>query len=153
MFCVTVPLKSPVVQGVDVITPGAAVTSPQVAMVEQPGEDSGTASGIVGRKQNAGHAGGDQRAVAADIAGGGELALRHGFKRLERGDKFGQAAALARIGHDVAQGIIAVDLMVRHPADEANGSGSRRGLGLLPQRSEEHTSELQSLMRITYAVY
>src|SRR3546814_5002846 len=33
-----------------------------------------------------------------------------------------------------------------------HGSGSRRGGGLA-LRSEEHTSELQSLMRISYAVF
>src|SRR3546814_4872659 len=29
----------------------------------------------------------------------------------------------------------------------------RRGYGAVPERSEEHTSELQSLMRISYAVF
>src|SRR3546814_4180854 len=30
---------------------------------------------------------------------------------------------------------------------------ARKGVGLVPERSEEHTSELQSLMRISYAVF
>src|SRR3546814_7931603 len=35
------------------------------------------------------------------------------------------------------------------------GSGAMRSTGMLPaaERSEEHTSELQSLMRISYAVF
>src|SRR3546814_1116472 len=39
--------------------------------------------------------------------------------------------------------------------DEADGEQHRRleGHGALPHRSEEHTSELQSLMRISYAVF
>src|SRR3546814_4420073 len=52
----------------------------------------------------------------------------------------------------------------RHDAGEARPSGPKRGgrplppsssaAGLYPQgRSEEHTSELQSLMRISYAVF
>src|SRR3546814_6081132 len=48
----------------------------------------------------------------------------------------------------------------RLPADEAEGAAVR--IGIVPalddeaadhQRSEEHTSELQSLMRISYAVF
>src|SRR3546814_6829856 len=38
-------------------------------------------------------------------------------------------------------------------ADPAVDEGLRRRLGLVPIRSEEHTSELQSLMRISYAVF
>src|SRR3546814_7016760 len=34
-----------------------------------------------------------------------------------------------------------------------DGRGSRFGLGFNAHRSEEHTSELQSLMRISYAVF
>src|SRR3546814_7674063 len=37
------------------------------------------------------------------------------------------------------------------PADRPGGLGRRAGLG--HPRSEEHTSELQSLMRISYAVF
>src|SRR3546814_6508307 len=40
------------------------------------------------------------------------------------------------------------------PADRATGAGDRRDLaGSAVDRSEEHTSELQSLMRISYAVF
>src|SRR3546814_7689803 len=36
---------------------------------------------------------------------------------------------------------------------EAAGGGEARGRGARANRSEEHTSELQSLMRISYAVF
>src|SRR3546814_10271745 len=38
-------------------------------------------------------------------------------------------------------------------AGEACGGGGRRGIRFSVGRSEEHTSELQSLMRISYAVF
>src|SRR3546814_2775466 len=38
-----------------------------------------------------------------------------------------------------------------HPAVEGSRPGARRHVA--PARSEEHTSELQSLMRISYAVF
>src|SRR3546814_2281822 len=40
-----------------------------------------------------------------------------------------------------------------HAMQNAAGSRSERGDGAPSQRSEEHTSELQSLMRISYAVF
>src|SRR3546814_2339603 len=73
-------------------------------------------------------------------------------------DLVGQPHLLARIGENVDQRIISLDLAVRNPADEMDlrrGGRSRR-LRLergLHRRSEEHTSELQSLMRISYAVF
>src|SRR3546814_3541423 len=39
------------------------------------------------------------------------------------------------------------------PAPTQFPRGSRRNIGCPPCRSEEHTSELQSLMRISYAVF
>src|SRR3546814_5442566 len=39
------------------------------------------------------------------------------------------------------------------PASAAQRSDRPRDLGARPARSEEHTSELQSLMRISYAVF
>src|SRR3546814_2518813 len=85
-------------------------------------------------------------------------------------DLVGQPHLLARIGENVDQRIISLDLAVRNPADEMDlrrGGRSRRlrlerGLHRtaadeqqprLRLRSEEHTSELQSLMRISYAVF
>src|SRR3546814_8752386 len=38
-------------------------------------------------------------------------------------------------------------------ASSANLAGSMEGVDRVPDRSEEHTSELQSLMRISYAVF
>src|SRR3546814_6360910 len=42
---------------------------------------------------------------------------------------------------------------VRDRAVERGQRGRRRRADLDPKRSEEHTSELQSLMRISYAVF
>src|SRR3546814_3886231 len=39
------------------------------------------------------------------------------------------------------------------PAPVAGPRGADRGIGARLERSEEHTSELQSLMRISYAVF
>src|SRR3546814_1762738 len=39
------------------------------------------------------------------------------------------------------------------PVDARRRPGKRRRTGRHPPRSEEHTSELQSLMRISYAVF
>src|SRR3546814_4190439 len=41
----------------------------------------------------------------------------------------------------------------RHPVADVDGLGVRRGVRIRRARSEEHTSELQSLMRISYAVF
>src|SRR3546814_3849347 len=43
--------------------------------------------------------------------------------------------------------------VARRPYDRRLRAASRPDLGYRPQRSEEHTSELQSLMRISYAVF
>src|SRR3546814_3710321 len=55
-----------------------------------------------------------------------------------------------------AQGLMVADgygaTVVRESADFALNAARRRAL-LLQFRSEEHTSELQSLMRISYAVF
>src|SRR3546814_9528809 len=75
---------------------------------------------------------------------------RNGEQLLQRSDAF--RLALRLLGEDV-------DLMIM---DGMQGRGSRRGhpggIGSGPGmayllRSEEHTSELQSLMRISYAVF
>src|SRR3546814_4108786 len=54
-----------------------------------------------------------------------------------------------RISHSPKPGSVSptVSLSTWKSHDAARGTGSRRG------RSEEHTSELQSLMRISYAVF
>ncbi len=60
----------------------------------------------------------DQFFMAADIRGDKELALGHGFERLERGDEFGQAHRVARVSEDVDQVVIAADFIVWHAAGE-----------------------------------
>src|SRR3546814_2429862 len=55
----------------------------------------------------------------------------------------------ARLDHDIAFEIeYALELLELHVEQQANAAGQR-----LEERSEEHTSELQSLMRISYAVF
>src|SRR3546814_7288274 len=56
----------------------------------------------------------------------------------------GIALALAEAGADIA-------CVGRTPAEET--VAQTRALGRRAERSEEHTSELQSLMRISYAVF
>ena len=69
---------------------------------------------------------GDEFTVAADIGGDEELALRHGFQRLERGDELGQAHRVARVGEDVDQVVIAVDFAMRDAAGEDDVRSGRR---------------------------
>src|SRR3546814_1562735 len=54
--------------------------------------------------------------------------------------------SMARNSVDVEQYAIGKSSILRNIADPACAT-------LLPERSEEHTSELQSLMRISYAVF
>src|SRR3546814_5503172 len=72
----------------------------------------------------------------------------------EDAHRLGDGAAnhrLAGLAHHVAQGagevVHLVAAQLHHPAGQHQGPG--RGV----DRSEEHTSELQSLMRISYAVF
>src|SRR3546814_3894672 len=72
----------------------------------------------------------------------------------------GQPAALARNSADVGPHIDNADAWNEQALDvpdESRIESSRRQIGqdhqLAPERSEEHTSELQSLMRISYAVF
>src|SRR3546814_6283995 len=46
-----------------------------------------------------------------------------------------------------------IDIAAMVARDRSRGGKPRRGQRLFPRRSEEHTSELQSLMRISYAVF
>src|SRR3546814_2246181 len=45
------------------------------------------------------------------------------------------------------------DVMVQYAKKESGGSLEGKKIALVYHRSEEHTSELQSLMRISYAVF
>src|SRR3546814_974698 len=48
---------------------------------------------------------------------------------------------------------VVVDAQQRDVPVAGHPAGPQRGRAALPLRSEEHTSELQSLMRISYAVF
>src|SRR3546814_10880273 len=77
-----------------------------------------------------------------------------GADRIFRGER--QAVALDRA--DCERIGIAAELRIvdrdADRSDEARGrSQRRRDFGAVALRSEEHTSELQSLMRISYAVF
>src|SRR3546814_3716777 len=66
-------------------------------------------------------------------------AMQHQARR-----QFQRRPAAFHRADDDALGGLALPRLQRHDAD---------GAGLAAQRSEEHTSELQSLMRISYAVF
>src|SRR3546814_9750570 len=76
---------------------------------------------------------------AADLAGAGADLVELGIAQ--------QAAR--RIVVDIAVAAQRLDGLQRHPGRLLGGEENRPG-GV---RSEEHTSELQSLMRISYAVF
>src|SRR3546814_5296748 len=63
-----------------------------------------------------------------------------GAARRQRDRAGGRRARLSAIAHEPA-------VQRRHAASQPHGGGNRLC------RSEEHTSELQSLMRISYAVF
>src|SRR3546814_3936749 len=68
------------------------------------------------------------------------------FRSAVRSASAGQAGAGGGAGGD--------GLGRRRPPDRGHGGISRKTLAAcVPLRSEEHTSELQSLMRISYAVF
>src|SRR3546814_4808377 len=78
------------------------------------------------------------------------------FRRLEiarRGCRF----PLERYGQNLCALRDIFRIPVRHEAEEAADRGepavTRADRGPAPMRSAEHTSELQSLMRISYAVF
>src|SRR3546814_7540626 len=61
---------------------------------------------------------------------------------------------LEAMGRSAVAGSAAIDNGVQFPLTRAaKGAGSRSRIGGERERSEEHTSELQSLMRISYAVF
>src|SRR3546814_2946270 len=61
--------------------------------------------------------------------------------------------ALLAPGHAFAADAVALDNSVFVERVTTDASGKQRVLLEEPRRSEEHTSELQSLMRISYAVF
>src|SRR3546814_2147821 len=64
-------------------------------------------------------------------------------------DSLGAGDAIGGQLHRIEQHLILLD----HAADARNLGNTGHRLQLVAQRSEEHTSELQSLMRISYAVF
>src|SRR3546814_6491754 len=92
-----------------------------------------------------------ERTAAADQALGGQADQRIGaLDLLQRVDEAVEQRAIVRGGDEVDDHLgIACRLKDRTAADAH--LLERRGVGDI--RSEEHTSELQSLMRISYAVF
>src|SRR3546814_2668850 len=77
-----------------------------------------------------------------ETAGVGGLAL----------DQFELAEIEQQLAHQVGADREAVALL-HHPSVTVPGHGHGAFVARLGARSEEHTSDLQSLMRISYAVY
>src|SRR3546814_4576742 len=72
-------------------------------------------------------------------------------RRIAGGDRNNAFARLqGDVGHSLRRGIEPVERAVAERID-LDGIDERSSLRLLDRRSEEHTSELQSLMRISYA--
>src|SRR3546814_7605093 len=85
----------------------------------------------------------EERLVGADV-----LVAEHALARLEFGDAIDQQERVAVRQH--APDFGDVD---RHGHGCGHQSSLSRGVFSRALRSEEHTSELQSLMRISYAVF
>src|SRR3546814_8524475 len=88
---------------------------------------------------------------AADADGAAGLQCLCQLSRGEQGALAADGAALGR--EDSGRDCAGVGILV---AGRAAGGGSETPVGVIEQlreRSEEHTSELQSLMRISYAVF
>src|SRR3546814_2307117 len=77
--------------------------------------------------------------------------------RSTRTDTLFPYTTLFRSGAAMASAIALASILMaplpRVPARSRKPGGSGVGHGPTPRRSEEHTSELQSLMRISYAVF
>src|SRR3546814_10888171 len=79
-------------------------------------------------------------------------------RRVRHPDIFGDPGEARHVGlgvmdgvraHEAFEGVGGIELLAERDRDR----GRRRQLGVRADRSEEHTSELQSLMRISYAVF
>src|SRR3546814_6386543 len=84
------------------------------------------------------------------------IAAVRGGTRLAARQSTGEACALARFGVELDPAAMQLDQAFREGEAEPRPRLARMGgaaLKLLEDRSEEHTSELQSLMRISYAVF
>src|SRR3546814_3771579 len=65
----------------------------------------------------------------------------------------GRLEILDALAERALDGVVPVAAFVDLPDQVAGGVGEVGVEGFLERRSEEHTSELQSLMRISYAVF
>src|SRR3546814_2076460 len=84
-------------------------------------------------------------------AGGGRYDPARGGRASDRPRRSRNPADGGRCSEGAAhQG--AVRRLRGHPPDDGRGTGAAE-IALIRARSEEHTSELQSLMRISYAVF
>src|SRR3546814_9576731 len=84
------------------------------------------------------------------LAAGGNARRRHELAGV--GDRFRveQDGAGVGVHRQVVEQVAEIDIgLVAEGDDLGEADATRRG----PVRSEEHTSELQSLMRISYAVF
>src|SRR3546814_6638585 len=88
------------------------------------------------------------RVVPVEQRGGiGEVLVRNLVPRDRQLPELTLLGAAARIGEDDGQSDLAIAEIV------ADALAHRFGVRNIVDRSEEHTSELQSLMRISYAVF
>src|SRR3546814_7127541 len=102
-----------------------------------------------GQHGDAGNAAVGLEVMQVDVQqGGADLGDRLGQGLLHQGQIVEMLAAPQiddQVQAGIAHAILADEMLV--------GGGRRRSGGHLVERSEEHTSELQSLMRISYAVF
>src|SRR3546814_1916662 len=68
-------------------------------------------------------------------------------------EKEGGDEEVKPLGHDLQARFRRIDIGHEHQRGIDKGMGARARAGSRSGRSEEHTSELQSLMRISYAVF
>src|SRR3546814_6043613 len=91
-------------------------------------------------------------ALRLAVEGGGRLVEQQDGGVLQHGAGDGDALALTAGEVAAARADLGV-VAAGEGGDEIMGAGHAGGLFDLGIRSEEHTSELQSLMRISYAVF
>src|SRR3546814_5524391 len=74
-------------------------------------------------------------------------------KQSLRATQFSEAAFLCAAERQAGIAFAHVDVVDRYATDLQRGGDAHRTCPVRAERSEEHTSELQSLMRISYAVF
>src|SRR3546814_8888632 len=75
--------------------------------------------------------------------------------RRQRHEKFGRIDLLVDLGrlHELGRALVGIARMIDQVGDEGTSLKLFGAIREILPRSEEHTSELQSLMRISYAVF